>query len=60
MYSWGLGNSGCLGHGDHATLEEPRLIKSLAQATTKGGSLKPSVVYVEAGGYHNGAITLDN
>ena len=55
VFSWGLGNSGCLGHGDHATVEEPRLIEALTES--RGGQLYPMALFVEAGGYHNAAIS---
>lgn len=55
VFSWGLGNSGCLGHGDHATVEEPRLIEALTES--REGQVFPMVLFVEAGGYHNAAIS---
>jgi len=46
VWSWGCGGSGCLGHGNYNTLPEP----------TKITGIKQKVAYIEAGGYHNGAI----
>ena len=48
VYSWGYGASGCLGHGDKANLNSPKLIQALAQV---------KVSYVQCGGYHNAALT---
>jgi len=60
VYSWGLGDSGCLGHGDYNTLEEPRMLACLGENMEEGSPLQANVVYVEAGGYHNGVITADS
>ena len=48
MFSWGYGASGCLGHGNFESQIFPKKIKSLEHEIVK---------YVEAGGYHNVALT---
>jgi alpha-tubulin suppressor-like RCC1 family protein len=47
VWSWGFGGSGCLGHGKYETLTTPKKVESLTDR----------VVFLEAGGYHNGVIT---
>lgn len=46
VLSWGYGGSGCLGHGDYNTVTQPKVIEGIRER----------VVFVEAGGYHNGVI----
>lgn len=46
--SWGYGSSGCLGHGDYVSLAAPRNLEGLKGKFT---------TFIEAGGYHNAAIT---
>ena len=52
LVSWGYGASGSLGHGNFTSYTRPKLI------TTNGLNTK-RVIYVQAGGYHTGAITDD-
>lgn len=47
VYTWGYGGSGCLGHGDYESLEQPRKVEM------------DQVRYATAGGYHNAVITKD-
>lgn len=47
VWSWGFGGSGCLGHGRYETLSDPKRIETITNR----------VVFLEAGGYHNGIIT---
>lgn len=54
VFTWGLGASGCLGHGDYETLEEP---KEVIIKDTNGNVLLAN--YVESGGYHNGLLAED-
>ena len=48
VYSWGYGGSGVLGHSDYKTQLNPKKIDALN-----------NVIYIEAGGYHNGAIDTE-
>ena len=50
VWSWGCGVSGCLGHGDYSTIAEPKRINGI----------KETVKYIEAGGYHNGALATSS
>lgn len=52
IVSWGYGASGSLGHGNFVSYTQPKFI-------TLGGLENKKVSYVEAGGYHSGAITED-
>lgn len=54
VYTWGLGDSGCLGHGNYETVEEPKQMRILGEHEKE-----LEAVYVEAGGYHNGVIASD-
>ena len=46
--SWGYGSSGCLGHGDYVSLAAPKILDTLEGKFA---------TFIEAGGYHNAAIT---
>lgn len=48
VMTWGYGGSGVLGHGDYETQLDPKKVESLND-----------IVFVQAGGYHNGAIDKD-
>ena len=50
--SWGYGASGCLGHGNYISYTSPKLINL-------GGIADNFISYIECGGYHNAAITID-
>jgi len=50
LVSWGEGASGALGHGNYISYKDPQLIKTNGLNTKR-------VIYVQAGGYHTGAIT---
>ena len=47
---WGYGGSGCLGHGNYRTIQDPKRVETI----TKRG------IYIEAGGYHNIVIAKDD
>jgi len=46
--SWGYGASGCLGHGNYDSLQNPKQIEAL---------YKKNIVFIECGGYHNSGLT---
>lgn len=48
VWTWGLGNSGCLGHGDVLSRSVPTLVQGLAKSA-----------FVAAGGYHTMAGSAD-
>ena len=48
VMTWGYGTSGCLGHGDKASVGFPKLVHSLKDVACR---------YIECGGYHTLAIT---
>lgn len=48
--TWGYGGSGCLGHGNYETFNEPKIIEH-------PNIIREKIVYIESGGYHNGAIS---
>lgn len=45
-FSWGYGGSGCLGHGNYGSVEDPKKLKDIPHRA----------LYVEAGGYHNSVV----
>ena len=51
VYTWGYGGSGCLGHGDYESIENPKRIIFPDDIQVK---------YAQAGGYHNGVISKDH
>lgn len=52
LYSWGYGASGCLGTGSLQSYSFPQLLNSSSKELRETRFL-----FVEAGGYHNGAIS---
>jgi alpha-tubulin suppressor-like RCC1 family protein len=51
LASWGYGASGCLGHGDFTSFTSPQIIAKGLEGVR--------IAFVEAGGYHNAAVSTD-
>nr|XP_032812660.1 E3 ubiquitin-protein ligase HERC2 isoform X4 [Petromyzon marinus] len=54
VWSWGCGESGCLGHGDSCAVDEPKLVAALS-----GRPAGKQVVSVFCGSTYSAAITAD-
>ena len=50
VLTWGFGGSGCLGHGNTYSCCTPNIVNSLFDY---------KVTYIQAGGYHNAAVTSE-
>ena len=52
VVTWGYGASGSLGHGNFISYAHPKLIQA-------NGFNQKRTIYIQAGGYHTGAVTED-